>query len=168
MNIHDAERVLVVSDPHGHPKLIRNALDHAGFDAVRDGLICAGDLVDGDLGPDEAREEMELLKAYDAQVLWGNHDVAVLLDYHISYQREWSRPTFRNAFREDMGPERVLPGVTQVAGHSAPEMYGGRWTRDDLAAAGLHIVDACYHDRKGTDRFRYAVIENGKVGIRER
>ena len=258
MNIHDAERVIVVSDPHGHPELIQNALDHAGFDAARDGLICAGDLVDGDLGPREAREGMDLLKCNEAQILWGNHDVAVLLDYHISYQREWSRLTFteafrnefhsdgplrwsyavrvqgvfvthagistdylndflfadRNrrvddpdafvehlnamfdqaarrqlrsgrkdklnrimgrraphrfrAFREDMGPERVLPGVTQVAGHSAPEMYGGRWTIEDLAAAGLHIVDACYHDRQGTDRFRYAVIENGKVEVRER
>ena len=99
MNIQEAERVIVVSDPHGHPELIQNALDDAGFDVARDGLICAGDLVDGDLGPREAREELDLLKRNQAQILWGNHDVAVLLDYRIDYQREWSRPDFTEAFR---------------------------------------------------------------------
>jgi Calcineurin-like phosphoesterase len=258
VNIHEAGRVIVVSDPHGHPELIQNALDDAGFDVARDGLICAGDLVDGDLGPREAREELDLLKRNQAQILWGNHDVAVLLDYHIDYQREWSRPNFTEAFRaefagdgplrwryaarvqgvfvthagistdyvndflfadrnrrvddpdgfverlnamfeqavrrqlrsgrkdklnrimgrraphrfrvfrDDMGPERVLPGVIQVAGHSAPETYSGRWTREDLAAAGLHVVDPSYHLRGGTDGFRYAVIEGGHVAVRER
>ncbi len=258
MNIHEAQRVIVVSDPHGHPELIRNALAHAGFDPARDGLICAGDLVDGDLGPDEAREELALLEESGAQVLWGNHDVAVLLDYHIDYQRDWSRPTFHRAFREqfertdaqrwsyavrvqgvfvthagistdflndylfadknkriddpegfvaflnakfdqavrrqqrtgkkdkldrvmrrraphrfrvfreDMGPDRVLPGVLQVAGHSAPEAYQGHWYRDDLERVGLHLVDPSYHHRQGTDGFRYALIEDGAVRVEER
>lgn len=258
MNIHEAKRVIVVSDPHGHPGLIQNALDDAAFDVARDGLICAGDLVDGDLGPEDAREELDLLERNEAQILWGNHDVAVLLDYRIDYQRPWSRPNFRDAFREefhrtdelrwryavrvqgvfvthagistdylndylfadkhkrvddpdgfvqhlnamfeqavrrqvrsgkkdklnrimgrrsphrfrvfreDMGPARVLPGIVQVAGHSAPETYAGQWRVEDLSAVGFHLVDPSYHVRGGTKGFRYAVIEQGRVEVRER
>jgi hypothetical protein len=258
VNIHEAKRVIVVSDPHGHPELIQNALDDAGFDVARDGLICAGDLVDGDLGPEDAREELDLLKRNEAQILWGNHDVAVLLGYRIDYQQPWSRRTFtdefreefrrsdearwryavrvqgvfvthagistdylndylfadRNkrvddpdgfvkhlndmfeqavrrqlrsrkkdklnrimgrrsphrfrVFREDMGPERVLPGSVQVAGHSAPETYSGRWSVEDLSAVGLHLIDPSYHVRGGTAGFRYALIEGGRVEVRER
>ena len=36
-----------------------------------------------------------------------------------------------------------------------------RWTADEIRATGLHIVDACYHERQETERFRYAVIEKG-------
>jgi hypothetical protein len=116
VNTHEAERVIVASDPHGHPELIRNALDHPGFDSRRDGLVCAGDLVDGDLGPDEAREELDLLRRTEAQVLWGNHDVAVLLDYHISYQREWSRPNFTEVSSASRGPEGLPGDAAPAAG----------------------------------------------------
>ena len=47
MNVHEAERVIVISEPHGHPELIGNALGHADFNSAVDGLICAGELVDG-------------------------------------------------------------------------------------------------------------------------
>ena len=255
MNLHDARRVIVVSDAHGHVDLIENALAHAAFDPAHDGLVYAGDLVDGRSGPDEVRECIALLKDRGAQFLWGNHDVATLLDYHIDYQDAETRPNFTGPFRDefgrsgtnrwrlavrvqgvfvthagistdylndylyadkshrvddpdgfvqflndlfdqaarrqlatcqrdklsrvmgrrsphrfrpfrpDMGPDRVLPGVTQVAGHSAPETFAGSWTADDLARAGLHIVDPSYHLRSGHGGFRYAVIEDGRVEV---
>lgn len=101
VGIHEAKRVIVISDAHGHPELVQNALSDAGFDAARDGLVYAGDLVDGNLGPHEARECIELLKEMGAQFLWGNHDVAVLLDCPIDEQKRWSRPNFREDFRRE-------------------------------------------------------------------
>ena len=254
MNIHKARRVIVVSDAHGHVDLIENALAHAAFDAAHDGLVYAGDLVDGRSGPAEVRECIALLKDRGAQFLWGNHDVAVLLDYHIDYQELESRPHFTGPFRDEfrrtgagrwrlavrvqgvlvthagvstdylndylyadkshrvddpdgfvqrlndmfdraarrqlesslpdkldriMGrraPHRfrvfrpdmtglVLPGVVQVAGHSAPETHGSEQQRQALARQGFHIVDPSYHLRAGHGGFRYAVIENGQVKV---
>ena len=254
MNIHDARRVVVVSDAHGHVDLIENALSHAAFDSVRDGLVYAGDLVDGRSGPAEVRECIALLKDRGAQFLWGNHDVAVLLDYHIDGQVPESRPHFTGPFRDEfrrtsadrwrlavrvqgvfithagistdylndylyadkshrvddpdaflrrlndtfdraarrqlesclpdkldriMGrraPHRfrvfrpdmtglVLPGVVQVAGHSAPETHGSEQVRQALARRGFHIVDPSYHIRAGRGGFRYAVIEDGRVEV---
>ena len=101
MNIHDARRVIVVSDAHGHVDLIENALDHAAFDPASDGLVYAGDLVDGGSDPSEVRECIGLLKDRGAQFLWGNHDVAVLLDYHIDFQEPVSRPYFTGLFRDE-------------------------------------------------------------------
>ena len=254
MNTHEAERVIVVSDAHGHVELIENALGHAGFDATRDGLIYAGDLPDGQASPAEVRECIALLKDRRAQFLWGNHDVAALLDYHIDYQEPETRPSFTGLFRDEfrrtsadrwrlavrvqgvfvthagistdylndylyadkshrvhdpegfverlngmfdqaarrqlasslpdkldriMGrraPHRfrvfrpdmtglVLPGVVQVAGHSAPETHGSEEQRRALALQGFHIVDPCYQCRSGTSGFRYGVIENGEVRV---
>ena len=273
MNIHEAKRVIVISDAHGHLDLIENALADAGFDPERDGLIYAGDLVDGGTTPEQSRACINLLKQNGAQFLWGNHDVAVLLDYWIPGQEVESRPALHDEFRAEfassrplrwrlavrvqgvfvthagistdylndylfdsrdkhtgeldqdafverlnvlfdraaarqlethdeeshkferifgrraphrfrafdwhLGPDRVLPGVVQVAGHSAPETYApdrsplakrrpAGWTCDDLKAAGLHIVDPSYQNRReGTGGFRSAVIEGGDVRVLE-
>ena len=105
MNIHDAERVIVVSDAHGHVELIENALGHAGFDAAWDGLIYAGDLVDGDATRAEVDACIALLKDQGAQFLWGNHDVAVLLDYCIPGQDSGSRHDFTQRFGEEFHSE---------------------------------------------------------------
>ena len=255
MNIHQAQRVIVISDAHGHVDLIEHALEHAAFDPSCDGLVFAGDLVDGGTTPAESQACIDLLKGSGAQFLWGNHDVAVLLDYFIDGQEPGSRPAFTGVFRDefrregqlrwrlavrvqgvfvthagistdylndylfadksrrvddpdgfvqrlndtfdqavrrqlktclrdkydrimgrraphrfrpfraDMGPHVILPGVTQVAGHSAPETYSGHWTGRQLADAGLHIVDPSYQSRSGSGGFRYGVISGGHVTV---
>ncbi len=73
-------RTFVISDAHGYPELIRNALEHGGFEPGRDGFVYAGDLFDR--GPD-VRGCIELVDTYATQVLVGNHDLAVLLDFLV-------------------------------------------------------------------------------------
>jgi hypothetical protein len=86
-------RTLVLSDAHGFPQLIRNAFAHGGLgsdgghggaghdaDAAPDRLVFAGDIVDRGDRPGEC---LALLEAAGAEILWGNHDVAVLLDRFV-------------------------------------------------------------------------------------
>lgn len=81
-------RTFVVSDAHGYPALIQNALDHGGFRPGRDGFIYAGDLLDR--GPDPVGC-LELVENYATEVLVGNHELAVLLDFAMCGQDSWSR-----------------------------------------------------------------------------
>ena len=251
-------RTIVVSDAHGHVELIQNALDHACFNPGEDFLVYGGDVVDGGAGPSGARRCLELLRTMRAQILWGNHDVAAMLDYHIDGQDWDTRPSFTASFvdeflsrdpdawrlavcvqgvviahagvsrdyqqdlaetvdgsgrpdpyalvdalnaefvaaaqrqREtgrrdrdarafarrsphrfrplghDMGPDWVVSGLLQIAGHSPYERYrGGRWRRPEMEAAGLYLIDPDYHVRAGSDGFRYAVIQGGRVRVFE-
>ncbi len=75
-----AARAFVISDAHGHPELIERALDDGGFVPGRDGFIYAGDFLDR--GPDPAGC-LELLERYATEVLVGNHELAVLLDFDM-------------------------------------------------------------------------------------
>ena len=79
---------IVLSDAHGHPQLITAALEESGFVAGRDRLIFAGDFLDRGPRPGEC---LELLEAAGAEMLWGNHDDAILRGRTISPQdkRSW-------------------------------------------------------------------------------
>ena len=44
-------RTFVISDIHGYPHLISNALDHGGFEPGRDAFVFAGDAVERDTMP---------------------------------------------------------------------------------------------------------------------
>ncbi len=76
-------RFIVVSDVHGKPWLIENALKASGFREGIDRLVVAGDIVDR--GPDE-QGCIDLIEEYGAIVLWGNHDIARLIGYKIAEQ----------------------------------------------------------------------------------
>lgn len=101
VNVQQATRVVVLSDAHGHKGLIERALEHAGFDSARDGLVYAGDVVDGGTTPREVRECIALLQANDAQVLWGNHEVAALVGYPIAHQDPWTVAEFGEVLRKE-------------------------------------------------------------------
>ena len=78
-----SRRTFVLSDAHGYPELVRNALEHGGFDPDRDRLVYAGDLLDR--GPDP-QGCLDLLEENAAEVLFGNHELAVLLGLPIADQ----------------------------------------------------------------------------------
>lgn len=69
-----------MADCHGRPDLIENALSHAEYNINRDHLIFAGDIVD--VG-DHPYECLSLLVDSEAELLWGNHDVAALYGLKI-------------------------------------------------------------------------------------
>jgi hypothetical protein len=73
-------RTFVIADAHGHPEVIRKALDHGGFEPGRDGFVFGGDFLDR--GPD-AQGCLDLINQYATEVLMGNHDLAVLLDSFV-------------------------------------------------------------------------------------
>jgi len=76
-------RTFVVSDVHGYPEIIENALENGRFDSASDRLVFAGDVVDRGGGVEEC---FELLDRFSATCLLGNHDMAILVGYHIPDQ----------------------------------------------------------------------------------
>ena len=81
-------RTFVISDAHGYPELISSALARGGFRPAKDGFVYAGDLLDR--GPDSPGC-INLVNRYATQVLVGNHELAVLLDFCIYPQDAQSR-----------------------------------------------------------------------------
>ena len=73
-------RTFVISDAHGYPELIQEALDHGGFRPGEDGFVYAGDLLDR--GPDP-QGCIDLVERYATEVLLGNHELAVLLGFIV-------------------------------------------------------------------------------------
>ena len=73
-------RSIICSDCHGRPELIENVIKHSGYDEDQDRLVFAGDFVD--IGPDPIRC-LEILKKHNAELLWGNHDLARYMGHAI-------------------------------------------------------------------------------------
>ena len=78
----------MVSDAHGYPAVIENALEHAGFRPGVDRFVYAGDFVDR--GPD-ALGCLELIERYASRVLVGNHELAVIVGFPLGEQTATSR-----------------------------------------------------------------------------
>lgn len=116
------QRTFVVSDAHGYPALIKNALEHGGFRPGVDGFVYAGDLLDR--GPDPAGC-LELVERYATEVVVGNHELAVLLDFAMCGQDSWSRRFRRSLMDRTLG---VSPrGAWKVAAcvHGVLITHGG-------------------------------------------
>jgi hypothetical protein len=88
-------RTFVVSDAHGSPEIILDALGHGGFAMGRDAFVYAGDLLDR--GP-RAKECVALAERYATEVLFGNHDAAALFGLPVWPQNPESR-RFRGLLR---------------------------------------------------------------------
>ncbi|MCX6374351.1 MAG: metallophosphoesterase [Actinobacteria bacterium] len=102
---------LVVSDVHGYPELLENALRGSGFREGIDRLVFAGDFLDrGSL----ARECLQRLDELGAEALIGNHDQAIALGYWIGEQQEANK-VFREPLLERLRTRR-LNLVTSVDG----------------------------------------------------
>ena len=76
-------KTIIISDCHGQPHLITNALNHANN---WDRLIFSGDILD--IGPDPIKC-FNILEENDAELLWGNHDAAIVINRPI-----WPQNTF--------------------------------------------------------------------------
>jgi hypothetical protein len=108
-------RTFVVSDAHGYPELIQNALDHGGFQPGEDGFVYAGDLLDR--GPD-SQGCIDLVERYATEVLLGNHELAVLLDIIIYPSSEETVACRRVLFEKvlDADPGSAWKAATCVEG----------------------------------------------------
>lgn len=76
-------KTIIISDCHGQPHLITNALNHANNWSR---LIFSGDILD--IGPDPIKC-LNILKENNAELLWGNHDAAIVINRPI-----WPQNTF--------------------------------------------------------------------------
>jgi hypothetical protein len=76
-------RTIVISDAHGQPLYIQQALEEADYVKGVDRLIYAGDYIDIGPSPELC---FDLLRKNDAEILWGNHELAILLGYQIHPQ----------------------------------------------------------------------------------
>jgi len=72
----DPVRTIVISDAHAYPQMIGEALEQCGFEAGVDRLIFAGDFLDRGSDPEPC---LRILGKAGAEMLWGNHEAAVLL-----------------------------------------------------------------------------------------
>ena len=67
----------------------------------------------------------------------------------------------------DVGPERLLDGIEQIAGHTTPSVFR-HWTEADIRAAGLYLIDPGSYGLGSHDHprhYRYAVIRDGVVSV---
>ena len=133
---------LVVSDVHGYPELLENALRGSGFREGIDRLVFAGDFLDRG---DSAGECLERLDQLGAETLIGNHDQAIALGYWIGEQQEASK-AFREPLLERLRTRRVNL-VTSVDGVL-------------ISHAGLTRVFAADFDELGRDPARLAARLN--------
>ena len=127
---------LVVSDVHGYPELLENALRGSGFREGSDRLVFAGDFLDRG---DRAGECLERLDELGAETLIGNHDQAIALGYWIGEQQEASK-VFREPLLERLRTRRI-DLVTSVDGVL-------------ISHAGLTCVFAADFDELGRDPAR--------------
>lgn len=104
-------RTFVISDAHGFPDLILSALAHGGFRPGEDALIYAGDLVDR--GPD-AGACIDIVERSAAEVLLGNHDVALLLRLPVLPQ-DPANARFRLLFADRTIRNAAAPGAWKLA-----------------------------------------------------
>ncbi len=120
-------RTIVISDIHGYPELVTNALEHAGFRKGEDRFVFAGDMLDG--GPDAGRA-FALIDDLADVVLVGNHEVASMLGQEIEPQGE-------DAFDY---ADRFLERFVDSEGR-----FGGRWK---LAheVDGILVCHSCVSD----------------------
>lgn len=103
-------RTLLISDAHGYPELIANALEHAGFRPGEDAFVYGGDFLDRGADPGRC---LELVERYATEVLVGNHELAALLRFPV-----WPQDAISASFRPLL-LERVLDGW--------PARPGGAW-----------------------------------------
>jgi len=73
-------RSIICSDCHGKPWLITNVLHHSDYEKGTDRLIFCGDFCD--LGPNP-RRCLEILIEEGAEILLGNHDLAIAIGQRI-------------------------------------------------------------------------------------
>jgi hypothetical protein len=146
-----APRIIVISDAHGYPELISNALQHSGFRAGEDVLIYAGDFVHR--GP-AAAECVAIVEGCgpladspldprpgDVIVLWGNHDIAVLrgtFAYPSSPPADELRPLFRARFDDEAWRLAGCVGEVLITHAGISTEYAADWQacgRDPRALA---------------------------------
>ena len=204
------------SDCHAQPHLIENVLSHANPD-TSDHLVFAGDILD--VGFKE-HECLDILLDERFELLYGNHDLAVILGQRIFPQNCYNddvreriiknQNRFKiiavcdgvlvshagvsssfitsNNIREvttdnllkmnywhlremwfDDSPLWYRPtkynlpiDIEQVVGHTPPE-----WIERQGTFPKYHSVDPYTSVNFNETRFRYAVIENGRIEIRD-
>jgi predicted phosphodiesterase len=95
-------RTIVISDAHGYPAFIENALAHAGFDPALDRLIFAGDFLDRGSDPEGC---LDLIEQHADVILFGNHEVELMIGAPIEFgPSELFETPLVERFREQ--PER--------------------------------------------------------------
>jgi len=102
---HSKGRTIVLSDAHGFPELVSNALAHCAFSPASDALVFAGDFIDR--GPDPGGV-LDALTEAGAVMLLGNHDVALMMGGAMWLSDPESAP-FRTPLLEGALPDEGVP-----------------------------------------------------------
>jgi hypothetical protein len=81
------QRAIVLADCHGRPELISNVLVHSDYNHKSDRLIFCGDFLDIGNHPQLC---WDLLRVNKAELLWGNHELAIVLGRQVTFQNDTS------------------------------------------------------------------------------
>jgi len=147
---------LVVSDVHGYPELLENALAAAGFREGVDRLVFGGDFLDRGR---RAAECLARLDELSAETLIGNHDQAIALGYYIGEQQEESK-VFRAPILERLRGRR-LNLMTSVEGVLISHAGLTRAFAADLAELG---GDTARLAARLNEEYREAVLRQQEHG----
>lgn len=140
-------RTIVLSDAHGHPQLIESVLEASGYRQGADRLVFAGDFLDRG---DRAGECLALLDEAGAEMLWGNHDVAALLDWPISPRNAegWAlRDELRERFEAGERALVATAGDVLISHAGISVAYLADWAACGMEPAALaELVNAEFRE----------------------
>jgi len=88
-------KTIICSDCHGRPDLLTNVIRHSGYVDGQDRLIFAGDLVDIGYDPINC---LDILERHNAELLWGNHDLARYLGHPIWPQSSYDPDIYESLY----------------------------------------------------------------------
>ena len=118
-------RTFVLSDAHGYPEVIEEALDHGGFRPGEDAFVYAGDLLDRGPDPEGC---IELVQRHATEILVGNHEMAVLLDFDM-WGSDWDSRRLRPLLLD-----MVLNAASDTRWKAATCNQGGLITHGGVSA----------------------------------
>jgi hypothetical protein len=129
-------RCIVLADVHARPDLITNALKHADYNKDQDKLFFAGDFVDVGFKPIEC---WKLLQENNAIMLYGNHELAILLGQWVSWQDPYTKQLLHPILLENRSKFKVAAEHDGVlithAGLSSS--FGSRYLNENYSVSDI-------------------------------
>lgn len=142
----EVRRTLAISDAHGYPEFIEDALAHAGFDPALDRLIFGGDFIDR--GPEPGRC-LELIEEHADVILFGNHEAELMVGTPIEFDprsEEFESPLIER-FHDDSDRWRFAVAVGDVLVTHAGLSTGYLGSLGRSAHEGAHELAEAIEER---------------------
>lgn len=136
-------RTIVISDCHGSPWLVSNALKHSEYQKESDRLVFAGDFVDIGDSPEAC---WKLLVEEGAELLWGNHEVAIVIRQYVGPQDPYSWTLREDLIRKQKDFKIATSADNILITHAGLSEVWGVPIQANLQERGLELTAQNFAD----------------------